>query len=115
RAIDVLDPVLPTRGPFGRHLAWLDAALALAARAPVEPALHAKVLELRGRARRVRGQAGTADFEAALAIVRKKGDPAHEGRLLAQEGFSLFHQGKIEEARTSIEKGLELAMAVGDE
>jgi tetratricopeptide (TPR) repeat protein len=115
RAIDVLDPVLSTRGPFGRHLAWLDAALSAASAVAVDPVMHAKVLELRGRALRARGQPKLDDFDLGLTIARASGNRTQEGRFLSQRGFSLWSLGRTEEARAAIEQGLEIAIAAGDE
>jgi predicted ATPase len=88
QALVALDPVLSTRGPFDSHLAWLDAALDLVARAQGDPLLHAQGLEARGRARQARGQMADArrDYEEALSLVRAKASCALEARACGGKG-----------------------------
>lgn len=115
RAIRVLDSVMASRGPFGLHLEWLDAALAAAEGVAVDPLLRARVLDLRGGARRMRGRAPEAieDFEHALAIARENGAAAEEARSLG--GLALTHhtQARVKEARRIASAAVEVALAAG--
>ena len=115
-AIRVLDPVLSTRGPFGTHLGWLDLALLRAEKAEVAPLLRAKVLELRARARRVRGQTQDAlsDLLAADAIFSAAGDEKARARALPERAWVLHLLGQDPAARGILEEALGLAATHND-
>jgi predicted ATPase/class 3 adenylate cyclase/Tfp pilus assembly protein PilF len=114
QALLALDPVLSTRGPFGVHLAWLDDAVAHAASVEVEAGLKARVMEARGRARRIRGRMveASADFEAAMTLAAK--DPSLESRILAQVGLLDLQGGNITDAEARLQRGLALAAVAKD-
>lgn len=111
-ALLALDPVLSTRGPFGTHLQWLDEAIGSAA--TVAPALRARIVEARGRARRVRGRMAEAmtDFEEALALATQ--NPGLKARVLAQLGIAQVQQGNMLEAEKTLEEGLAHAGSAAD-
>jgi len=116
RAVLALDPVLSSRGPFGVHLGWLDAALAAAERADAPVALTAEAYEARGRARRVRGRTheALADLGKARQLAADAGVSGVEARALAQIGFTFYQQGKLDDAKLVLDEGLKLATGAGD-
>ena len=114
-AIRVLDPVLSTRGPFGAHLGWLDLALERASKAGVPAPATAPVLELRARARRLRGQSqeALADLDAAEAIVTAAGDEQGRASILAEKAWVLHLLGQDAAAKSRLEETLALASRLG--
>lgn len=115
-AIRVLDPVLSTRGPFGTHLGWLDLALQRSENAGVDPVLRAKVLDLRARARRLRGQTqdALADLAAAEAFFAASGDERSRAALLPERAWVLHLLGQDGAARATLDDALALAKKLGE-
>ena len=116
RAVLALDPVLSSRGPFGVHLAWLDAALAAAEKADAPIALTAEAYEARGRARRVRGRTheALADLGKARQLAAEAKAPGLEARALSQIGFTFYQQGKLDDAKQVLDEGLRIATGAGE-
>ncbi len=88
-ALLALDPVLTTRGPFGKHVGMLDEALERArGDAEVGPDLLARARQARGRVygRLGRHDVARADLEHALEHARKAGDAAAEASALLDLG-----------------------------
>jgi serine/threonine protein kinase/predicted ATPase/Tfp pilus assembly protein PilF len=112
-AVLAVDPLLALRGPFIAHLPMLDAALARAREANVEPGLLARGLLARGLARQARSrfQESIEDFEAALQLGP---DSKLSGRLHNYVGSSLRQTGKMEEAKVRYEQALERVRAAKD-
>lgn len=110
QAVLALDPVLSSRGPFGVHLDWLDAAITAAERTDAPVSLTAEAYEARGRARRVRGRTheALADLGKARTLAAQARLPGLEAKALAQIGFTLYQQGKLEDAMLCLEEGTRL-------
>lgn len=100
RGLLALEPVLATRGPFQVHLMLLDMALEPAEVLAVDPLLHARALESRGRVRRVRGmlEQSLEDLERALRLARDAESPLWEARALGNIGTHHLHVGDLERA-----------------
>lgn len=115
-AIRVLDPVLSTRGPFGTHLGWLDLALQRSEHAGVPPVLRATVLDLRARARRLRGQTqdALADLAAAEAVFIAERDERSRALLLPERAWALQLLGQGAAARAALDEALALATRLGE-
>jgi predicted ATPase len=113
RTLLVLDPVLTLRGPFGRHVEWLEAALSL----PVagSPSLWARALVCRASVYRTEGKLGNArrDFTDALLLARQVGDRHTEGR--AHDGLGALSVlfGQIPDARDHYEAALAIFRDIG--
>jgi predicted ATPase len=103
-----LEPVLAVRGPFTVQLALLDLTLNAAESLAVNPRLHARALESRGRARRVRGlmRESLEDLERALALARAAGDSLWEARALANIGTHHLLTGELELAEACYAEAL---------
>lgn len=114
-AIQIVDPLLSTRGPFGTHLGWLTEALSTAENAGVPAASKAAVLVLRGRALRVRGKAveALADFRSVLSIADDLRSVELEALGRLEIGFTEFERGRYAEARATFDFALPLAKRVG--
>ncbi|MEW5848088.1 MAG: protein kinase [Myxococcota bacterium] len=111
-----VDPVLSTRGPFGAHLALLDGAVDSPTFSVAFPALRARVLEARARARVARGRMAEAllDGEQALRLAREAKDRRVEAAVLDVLGKVHDDQGHTEEARPLYERTLEINRELAD-
>jgi predicted ATPase/class 3 adenylate cyclase len=88
-----------------------DAALQQLAQAPTpDAALHAELLVRRGG---VRGAAGRADFDQALAIAAQRGDRERECSALNGLGNLEFEQGRMAQAQSHYESALDVARQAG--
>jgi predicted ATPase len=87
-ALLALDPVLTTRGPFGKHRDMLDLAMTSAERQGVAGLLLARVRQARGRVLLRLGQNNGAriDLELALEEARRAGLPDAEASALLDLG-----------------------------
>ena len=114
KAVLVLDPLLSTRGPFGHHLAMIDAGLALLPKSDVS--LRVVGVEARGKALQVRGQVEGAvqAYGTMLDMARSEGSAELEGRAEAFLGTVRRLQERRAEAKRHYERALELHRAVGD-
>jgi predicted ATPase len=100
-ALLALDPVLTTRGPFGKHREMLDLALA---RAEAEGALTPEVSwvrQARGRVLTRLGQhnGARADLERALEDTRRAGMPDAEASALLDLGVLHHAMRELDAAR----------------
>jgi predicted ATPase len=108
-ALLVLDPVLTTRGPFGKHPAMLDEAIAMAEEGSlagaVEPGLLARVRQARGRvlSRLGRHDAARVDLEYALGEAKRVGDPAGEASATMDLGILHHMKRDLDAARRCYE------------
>ena len=109
-----MDPVLRIRGPFARHLPLLDETLDHNAQDD-ETALRARLIILRGGARRMRGMLAEAssDAEAALSLTRETGDLWTRARALNVLGTVCLADGRHEEAAAHFEDALAANRAGG--
>jgi predicted ATPase len=116
RALLVIDPVLSTRGPFGIHLELLDRALAVADQAGTDPALGARALAARGRARQLRGSdaGGLADLGVARARAAALGATGIEAVILLEIGVVHHRRREMVEARACYEGALALVRRGGE-
>jgi tetratricopeptide (TPR) repeat protein len=104
-----LDPLLSTRGPFGRHVAMLDEVVGRAAHDPdVSPDLLARARQARGRLSRQRGRfaEARADFEHALAWADRKNDPRARASALLDLGVMHHAMHALDDARSCYEQAL---------
>ena len=115
-AMVALDPVLSARGPYSTYVALLDASLAVAESAGVDGALRARVLLLRGQARRIQGRRAEsrADLEAALALALDADDRRVVARAMLRLATTALFDGRIADARIALEGALHVAREVGD-
>jgi len=108
-----LDPVLQVRGPFSRHLEWLDAALQVPV--PGQPSLWARALLARAAVHRTEGHLAPSrrDYADALLLSRQVGDRRTEGR--AHDGLGMLSVlfGQIPDARDHYDAALELSRDIG--
>jgi predicted ATPase len=105
-ALLVLDPVLTTRGPYGRHPAMLDEAIARAVREPgTLPELLARARQARGRLASRLGKYNDArvDLEHALEEARRREDSAAEASALLDLGVLHHAMRNFELAREHYE------------
>ncbi len=107
---------IAARIPMKAHLANLDLAVGAAAHDGVERTLLARVLEMRGRARRLAGRVDESleDLEEAKSLSRQAGDRALEAQVLVQVGTSFQAKGESEDAREAVQKALLLAREAKD-
>ncbi|MBK7858284.1 MAG: protein kinase [Archangiaceae bacterium] len=112
-AMAALDPLLTLRGPFGHHLAMLDAAIE---RLGPDLGPRASALELRGRARQSRGKTVEAaeDYAEMLDLAQQLGDVALEGRAEFYTGLVERLRGQRREAQLHFERALMLLRQVKD-
>jgi serine/threonine protein kinase/predicted ATPase len=87
-ALLAVDPVLTTRGPFGKHKEMLDLALARADEEGVSGAIIARLRQARGRVALRLGQnnGARADLERAVEEARRAGQPDAEASALLDLG-----------------------------
>jgi predicted ATPase/Tfp pilus assembly protein PilF len=106
----VLDPVLSTRGPFGRHKEMLDRAIALADEANVDSSIVFRTRQARGRVLTRLGQhsGARADLELALEEARHTGRPDAEASVLLDLGVLHHTTRALDEARNAYEAALQL-------
>jgi predicted ATPase/Tfp pilus assembly protein PilF len=116
RALLVLDPVLTARGPFDAQLALLDRALVAAAAAGFDPALEARALAARGRARQLCGreQEGLADLEQARDRGAALGSAEIQAGVLTDLGVLHHARRDLAGARAYYEEALVLHRRRGD-
>ncbi|MEW6432092.1 MAG: tetratricopeptide repeat protein [Myxococcota bacterium] len=108
-----LDPLLSLRGPFGAHVAMLEAATRLGAETGVEGGLRAKGLVALGIARQARGQLVESLGELELALTLTS-EPRLCGRAHHYAAASLRQQGRMDEAKPRYEQALALVRKAGD-
>lgn len=115
RGLLALEPVLATRGPFQVHLMLLDMALEPAEALSLDPLLHARALESRGRVRRVRGMLRQSldDLERALGLSRDAGNRVWQARALGNIGTHHLHVGDLERAEACYRAALPLMREEG--
>jgi predicted ATPase len=115
-AVLALDPVLRARGPFARHLAWLEDAVDSAALAGVEPAFLARGYLARGEVRRTKKRSAESgeDFSRAVALARTLGDRRLEGRALHGLANLSHGQARVEDSVRLFEEALAVQRAAGD-
>lgn len=115
RGLLALEPVLATRGPFQVHLMLLDMALEPAEVLDIDPLLHARALESRGRVRRVRGMPAEslADLERALELARAAGSRLWEARALGNIGTHYLFVGELGQSEARYAEALPLMRAEG--
>lgn len=114
QAVLALDPLLTVRGPFGAHLAMLNAALVLLGE---QDRAHKLLgLEARGRARQLRGKVAEAalDFQEMLTLAQGQGVRELEGRALLYLANIERLRANRGEARRLYERALETLRQVGD-
>ena len=113
-AVLALDPLLSVRGPFGAHLAMLDASLAVLG--DQDRAYRVLGLEARGRARQVRGRVAEAalDYQEMLSLAQAQAMPELEGRALVYLATVERVRANRAEARRLYERALETLRRVGD-
>jgi len=104
-----LDPVLATRGPFGRHLELLDQAIALA---DADDALVAEARQARARVLSTKGRFEDAarDLDAALARAKARGDTEAEALVMLDLGVMRHSMHDLDAARAAYERVLELGV-----
>ena len=104
--------VFQARGPFAPAVELGTAVLQL----PLEPADRAKMLSLLGQAKHRWGrmEAARADYEAAIALDRARGDRRSEGANLSLLSSVLLNQGKMAESVAMRMAALELHRETGD-
>lgn len=108
-----LDPLLALRGPFGAHVAMLEAASRLGAETGVAGELRARALVALGIARQARGQLveSLGELERALTLTS---EPRLAGRAHHYAAASLRQQGRMDEAKARYEQALQLVRKAGD-
>jgi predicted ATPase len=105
-ALLVLDPVLTTRGPFGRHAATLDQAIASGeGDASIRPELLARARQARGRLemRLGRHENARTDLGHALDVAQEREDAAGEASALLDLGMLHHAMRNFEDARRCYE------------
>ena len=104
--------VFQARGPFAPAVELGTTVLQL----PLEPADRARMLSLLGQAKHRWGRldAACADYEAAIAINRARGDRRSEGANLSLLSSVLLNQGKMVETLAMRMSALELHRETGD-
>lgn len=109
-----LEPLLLAHGPIELLRRLIDEALRAAGE--VEDPLLGKALRVRAlAARRLGDSAGAlADFDRALEIARRLGDPRLEASLLCEHGRWVADQGQCTAAIVQLEAALTLAIKAGD-
>ncbi|MBL8714880.1 MAG: tetratricopeptide repeat protein [Myxococcales bacterium] len=114
-ALLALEPVLSTRGPYGRWMALLDRTLE--DRRPAPPGLRGRALVARGRARTARGLLAEClvDLEEAIALAHQEGDVELEGRAVGSRALYSNYQGTMEAVRRDLEIALALQRRAGDD
>jgi predicted ATPase/serine/threonine protein kinase/Tfp pilus assembly protein PilF len=114
QAVLALDPLLSVRGPFGPHLAMLNAAMSMLGEQDRAHKLHG--LEARGRVRQLRGKVAEAalDFQEMLTIAQSQGVRELEGRALLYLANIERVRANRGEARRLYERALETLRQVGD-
>jgi predicted ATPase/Tfp pilus assembly protein PilF len=113
RATLVVDLAAVTRGPFGAHLERLDRVLS---RAPdVAPALRARGLMARGRARALLGRLAAAevDLKAAVALAETSNDEALVASATVELGVARHRSSALDDARQLYERALAIVAARG--
>jgi len=115
-ALVALEPVMTTRGPHDLFARLLDRTVDRAEPAGVAPGLVARVLELRARVRRVRGQLSSSkdDLTQALVLARRARDRTLEGRALANLGTHAIAVGDLDAARVAYDEAIAIVREVGD-
>ncbi len=115
RGLLALEPVLATRGPFQVHLMLLDMALEPAEVLNIDPLLHARALESRGRVRRVRAmlEQSLADLERALELARAADSDLWQARALGNIGTHHLFTGELEQAEARYAEALPLMREQG--
>ena len=90
----------------GHNREGIDAFDALLAREALGEFARARALRCRGGARYASGDfaGGTADYDAAIAIHRRLGQPAYVAHLLLRNGVEALRQGDFERARRSLDE-----------
>ncbi|MDC0679579.1 AAA family ATPase [Sorangium atrum] len=94
-----LEPLLYTRGPFGRSLGLLDTVVHALDRVK-DPALAAQTLVVRAAIRRVSGRVADAeeDLGRAAALLGARGTPALEARIFHLRGNLARDQLRVGDA-----------------
>lgn len=115
-ALVALEPVMTTRGPHDLFARLLDRTVDRAEPAGVASGLVARVLELRARVRRARGQlqASKEDLSLALAQARKARDRLLEARTLANLGTHAIAVGDRAAARAAYDEAIAILRADGE-
>ena len=90
----------------GHNREGIDAFDALLAHEALEDFARARALRCRGGARYSSGDfaGGTADYDAAIAIHRRLGQPAYVAHLLLRNGVEALRQRDFERARRSLDE-----------
>jgi non-specific serine/threonine protein kinase len=90
----------------GHNREGIDAFDALLAHEALEDLARARALRCRGGARYSSGDfaGGTADYDAAIAIHRRLGQPAYVAHLLLRNGIEALRQRDFERARHSLDE-----------
>jgi predicted ATPase/DNA-binding SARP family transcriptional activator len=90
----------------GHNREGIDAFDALLARDELDDLARARALRCRGGARYSSGDfaGGTADYDAAIAIHRRLGQPAYVAHLLLRNGVEALRQRDFERARRSLDE-----------
>lgn len=107
-ALVALEPVMTTRGPHDLFARLLDRTVDRAGPLGVAPGLVARVLELRARVRRARGQLGASkeDLSAALVQARRARDRLLEARALANLGTHAIAVADLDAARAAYDEAI---------
>jgi predicted ATPase/tetratricopeptide (TPR) repeat protein len=107
-ALVALEPVMTTRGPHDLFARLLDRTVDRAGPLGVSPGLVARVLELRARVRRARGQlaASKEDLSAALVQARRARDRLLEARALANLGTHAIAVADLDAARSAYDEAI---------
>ncbi len=110
-ALLALDPVLVTRGPFGRHLELLDEAIGQAG-ASVDAHLVADARQARARILVTKGRFDDAagDLDAALALAKSRGDTEAEALVMLDIGVMRHTMHDPDAAKIAFEKVLDLGV-----
>ncbi len=113
-AIQALDPLLTTRGPFGAHLKMLDDVVT---RVADDPELLVQAMETRSRTRLARGRAldAMADVLQAEELAARQGDEHAQGRLWVILAMVDRHQGRRAEAKVRFERAIGVLKRFGDD
>jgi predicted ATPase/DNA-binding CsgD family transcriptional regulator len=95
---------------------WLEQVLALADRAPLAPALRARVLNALGVIAHTLGQFEQADgmHGEAIRMWRELGDRDGLALAVLDRGWQHFYQLRLEQARACADESLALARQVGN-
>jgi len=109
-ALLALDPVLTTRGPFGKHREMLDLALTEAERVSVDATVLSRARQARGRVLMRLGQHEGArkDLELAVEEARRAGHPDGEASALLDLGVLRHAMRDLGEARRLYEAAARL-------